>query len=161
VSKKKKKPALPEGVKMLVRNKRATHDYEISDRYEAGLVLLGSEVKALRDQNATLGDGFVEIRGGEAWLVGVQIMPYKHGSEYFAHDPRRRRKLLLHRREIKKLDTKASIKGFTLVPLSLYLKDGRVKLEFGVGRGKREFEKRESKKSAEAKREIDSATKRY
>lgn len=161
MAKKKKKQVgtAPDGAIIIARNKRATHDYEISERVEAGIVLVGSEVKSLRDQRVTLTDGFVEIRGGEAWLVGVQIQPYPWANQ-FNHEPMRRRKLLLHRREIKKLDTRAQQRGFSLVPLSLYFKDGRVKLEIGVGRGKRQYEKRDSTREKQAQREIDRAMRR-
>jgi SsrA-binding protein len=146
-------------VRVLVRNRRALHDYEISDCVEAGMVLVGSEVKSLRESQASLGEGHIEIRHGEAWLVGAQINEYPWANQ-FNHDPKRPRKLLLHRDEIARLDIKASQRGFTLVPLSIYLKGGRIKLEIGVGRGKKKFEKRESKKEAEATREIEQAMRR-
>ena len=150
------KTQLPEGVVPLVRNKRAFHDFDISERIEAGLSLVGSEVKSLRDQRAVISDGYVEIRGGEAWLVNVQINPYPWANQ-FNHDPLRRRKLLLKRQEIDKLDVKSSQRGFTLIPLALYLKNGKIKLELGVAKGKRQFEKREASREAEARREIDRA----
>jgi SsrA-binding protein len=156
---KTKKP-LPDGMKVLVRNKRAGYDYELSERYEAGLVLLGSEVKALREAKATIQDGYIEIRKGEAWLINVQIQPYSHSQGYFAHEPLRKRKLLLHRHEIKKIDAKFSTKGYSLIPTALILKNGKIKLEFAVGRGKREFEKRQAKRKTESQREIDRAMKR-
>jgi SsrA-binding protein len=159
VAKAKKKTVAPDGVKVLVRNKRAFHDYDISERVEAGLVLLGSEVKSLRDGRANIKDGHVSFRNGEAWLVGIQINEYKWANR-FNHDMDRTRKLLLHTREIKKLAVKVEQRGFTIVPLSLYLKNGRVKVELGVGRGKREYEKRNTKRDMQAKREIDQAIKR-
>jgi SsrA-binding protein len=146
-------------VRVLVRNRRALHDYEISDRLEAGMVLVGSEVKSLRESKASLAQGYVEIRGGEAWLVGAQINEYPWANQ-FNHDPVRPRKLLLHRDELARLDIKVSQRGFTIVPLSIYLKGGRIKLELGVGRGKKQFEKRESKKAAEATREIEQEIRR-
>ncbi len=145
---------------MLVRNKKAHHDFAISEKYEAGISLVGSEVKSLRDQNANLVDSYVEIRQSEAWLINAQIQPYPWANQ-FNHEPRRKRKLLLHRAEIKKLDIKVSQRGFSMVPLSMYMKNGKVKVEFGVGKGKREFEKRNTKKDREAKREIDRAMKDY
>jgi SsrA-binding protein len=148
-----------ETVKMLVRNRRALHDYAIEERLEAGIALIGSEVKSLRDQRASLGEGYVSVRGGEAWLVGVQINEYPWAHQQ-NHDPTRERKLLLHRREIGKLDTKLTQKGYSAVPLAIYLKSGRIKVEIGVGRGKRQYEKRETVKEAEAKREIDRAMRR-
>jgi len=158
VAKKPKKAADP-GHKVLARNRRALHDYAIEERLEAGISLTGSEVKSLRDQRASIGEGFVTIRGGEAWLVGVQIQEYPWAHQQ-NHDPMRERRLLLHRREIDKLDTKVNLRGYAIVPLSVYLKDGRIKVEIGVGRGKRQHEKRDSLKEAEARREIDRAMSR-
>jgi SsrA-binding protein len=148
-----------DGVKVLVRNRRARHDYDIDETLEAGIALLGSEVKSLRDQRASIAEGHITIRGGEAWLVGVQIQEYPW-AHHRTHDPHRERKLLLHRREIDKLDTKLTQRGFTLVPLAIYVKNGTIKLELGVARGKRQYEKRESQKEAEARREIDRAMRR-
>jgi SsrA-binding protein len=116
--------------------------------------LVGSEVKSLRESHASIAEGFIEIRRGEAWLVGVQIEEYPWANQ-FNHEPTRRRKLLLHRQEISKLAKLSEIKGMTLVPLSIYLKGSVIKVEVGVGRGKKQYEKRESKKEAEARREID------
>jgi SsrA-binding protein len=140
--------------KVLVRNRKALHEYEISETYEAGVQLLGSEVKSLRASHASINEGFVELRRGEAWLVGVQIEEYPWANQ-FNHEPTRRRKLLLHRQELGKLAKLTDQKGMTLVPLAIYLKGGKIKVEVAVGKGKRQYEKRESKKEAEAKREID------
>lgn len=159
MAKKRSKSDLPEGARLLLRNKRGSYDYEITERLEAGMVLVGSEVKSLRESKGSLTEGYIVLRKGEAWLVGAQINEYPWANQ-FNHDPTRDRKLLLHKQEIAKLATKVSQKGFTLVPLQIYLKGGRIKLELGVGRGKREFEKRDSKREAEAKREIDRAMKR-
>ena len=148
-----------DAVKILVRNRRALHDYAIEDRIEAGIALMGSEVKSLRDQRASLSEGYVAVRGGEAWLVGVQINEYPWAHQQ-NHAPTRERKLLLHRREIGKLDSKLTLKGYSAVPLAIYLKNGRIKVEIGVGRGKRQYEKRETVKEAEAKRDIDRALRR-
>jgi SsrA-binding protein len=145
-----------DGIKVLVRNRRAHHDYDIEETLEAGISLVGSEVKSLRDQRASIAEGHIAIRGGEAWLVGAQIQEYPWAHQR-THAPLRERKLLLHRREINKLDTALTQRGYTLVPLALYLKKGHIKLELGVARGKRQYEKRESKKEAEAQREIDRA----
>jgi SsrA-binding protein len=145
-----------DGIKVLVRNRRAHHDYDIEETLEAGISLVGSEVKSLRDQRASIAEGHIAIRGGEAWLVGAQIQEYPWAHQR-THAPLRERKLLLHRREIGKLDVKLSQKGYSAVPLAIYLKSGRIKVEIGVGRGKRHYEKRESKKEAEAQREIDRA----
>lgn len=157
--KSKAKPAGEPVIKVLARNRRATHDYQIEDRLEAGLVLTGSEVKSLRDQKVSIQEGFVTIRGGEAYLVNAQILEYPQAHQQ-NHEPTRERKLLLHRREIAKLDTKLVQKGYSLVPMSIYIKNSRIKLEIGVGRGKKQYEKRESVKEAEAKREIDRAMNR-
>ena len=146
-------------VRVLVRNRRAFYDYEIAERLEAGMVLVGSEVKSLRESKASLGEGYVEIRDGEAWLVGAQINEYPWANQ-FNHEPKRPRKLLLKRDELHRLEIKTSQRGFTLVPLSIYLKGGRIKLEIGVARGKKKFEKRESKKEAEAAREIQQELRR-
>ena len=148
-----------DAIKVLVRNRRALHDYAIEERLEAGVALTGSEVKSLRDQRASLAEGFITVRGGEAWLVAVQINEYPWAHQQ-NHLPTRERKLLLHRREIGKLDVKLSQKGYSAVPLAIYLKNGRIKIEIGVGRGKKQYEKRETVKEAEAKREIDRALRR-
>jgi SsrA-binding protein len=148
-----------DAIKVLIRNRRALHDYAIEDRLEAGIALTGSEVKSLRDQRASLGEGYVTVRGKEAWLVAVQINEYPWAHQQ-NHEPTRERKLLLHRREIGKLDVRLTQKGYSAVPLAIYLKNGRIKVEVGVGRGKKQYEKRETVKEAEAKREIDRALRR-
>lgn len=140
--------------KALVRNRKARHDYALEDHWEAGLVLVGSEVKSLRDSAASLVDAHVEVRGGEVWLVGAKIEPYKWANQ-FNHDPMRPRKLLLNKAEIKKLTTKVREKGFTVVPTEIYLKDGRIKVEIALGKGKKEYEKRQSKREQEDRREMD------
>lgn len=142
------------GVKPVASNRRATHDYAIADRFEAGVVLTGTEVKSLRANGCSLVDGFVRIRNGEAWLVNVQIPPYGHGTFFSQHEPRRDRKLLLHSREISRLIGKLQEKGLTLVPLRVYFKKGRAKVELGLGRGKTRYDKREAIKKREAQREI-------
>ncbi len=155
MGKKKKKRAsdVPEDGILLIRNKRGRHDFEIEEQFEAGLVLVGSEVKALRDKRGSLSEGHIDIRNGEAWLLNAQIQEYAWANQ-FNHSPERRRKLLLHRREIKKIDVRITQRGFTGVPLALYLRGGRVKLSFGIGRGRREFEKRHVKRDLDAKREL-------
>lgn len=145
--------------RILVRNRKATHDFEITDTYEAGIQLVGSEVKSLRDSHASINEGFVEIKGGEAFLVNVQIEEYPWANQ-FNHEPRRRRKLLLNKHEIEKMFKQTDLKGMTLLPLSIYLKGSTIKVEVGVGRGKKQYEKRASKKEAEDKREIDRAMSR-
>jgi len=165
MSAKAAKPAKPgkgraqDGIKVLVRNRRAHYDYDIEETLEAGIALVGSEVKSLRDQRASLGEGHVAIRDREAWLIGVQITEYPWAHQR-THEPTRERKLLLHRREIDKLETRASQRGYAIIPLSFYVKGGTIKLEIGLARGKRQFEKRETVKEAEAQREIDRALRR-
>jgi len=141
-------------------NRRAWHDYFIDEKYEAGIVLVGSEVKSLRAGKANLKDSYGRIDGnGEAWLLNAHISPYGPASQ-FGHEPTRSRKLLLHARELDKLAGKLKQKGFTLIPLRLYFKDGRAKVELGLARGKKMHDKRESIREREAKREIDRATSR-
>ena len=122
--------------KIIARNRRARHDYHIEDVVEAGLVLTGTEVKSLRAGRASLTDGFAQITDGEMWLLGVHIPEYAHGT-WTNHEPRRPRKLLLHRKEIDRLASKTAERGLTLIPLSLYFSGGRVKVELAVARGTR------------------------
>lgn len=143
-----------EHVKVVAVNRRATHDYFIDDRVEAGLVLTGTEIKSIREGRVNLREGYARIVDGEAWLVNVHIAPYEQGNRY-NHEPLRDRKLLLHRDEIDSLVGKARQKGYTLIPLQLYLKHGRAKVELGLARGKREYDKRESIARREAQREIE------
>ena len=146
--------AAEQGTKIVARNKRARHDYAIEDEVEAGLVLTGTEVKSLRAGRASLTDGFGLITDGEAWLHGVHIPEYTQGT-WTNHEPRRIRKLLLHRKEIEKLARSTQEQGLTLVPLSLYFKDGKAKIELGLGRGKRSYDKRQDLAKRDAAREID------
>ena len=146
------------GVKTLVTNRKARRDYTIREKVEAGIVLKGTEVKSLRGGRGSFAGSYAKVEGGEVWLYGFHISPYEHAG-VFSPDPTRPRKLLLKKREIKKLDTQASVKGFTLVPLRLYLKRGLVKMELGVGEGKRQYDKRETIKKREAKREAARALK--
>jgi SsrA-binding protein len=141
-------------VKVVARNRRARHDYHIEDTFEAGLVLTGTEVKSLRAGRATLTDGFGLITDSEAWLHGVHIPEYTQGT-WTNHEPRRVRKLLLHRKEIDRLANSTRERGLTLVPLSLYFKDGKVKIELGLGRGKRTYDKRHDLAKRDAAREVD------
>lgn len=131
------------GRKLVASNKKARHDYLIEDVFEAGVVLTGTEVKALRAGRASLVDGWCEVENGEAWLEGVHIPEYTQGT-WTNHAPRRKRKLLLHRSEIDRLDMKARAKGQTIIPLSLYFLDGRAKVEIALARGKREYDKRQA-----------------
>lgn len=141
------------GRKLIAQNKRARHDYFIEDTYEAGLVLTGTEVKSLRVGKANLTDGYASIQDGEAWLINTYIPEYSQGT-WTNHAAKRERKLLLHRREIDKLIGKTNERGLTLIPLSLYFKDGRAKVEIGVARGKKLYDKRRDLAEKQAKREI-------
>ena len=141
------------------RNRRASHEYEIIDTIECGMVLVGTEVKSLRDGHATLEDAYAKIEGNEVWLVGCEIPEYPFGNR-LNHKPKRTRKLLMRRSEIGKFAGKAAQKGFTLVPLRLYFKNGKAKVEVAAARGKQKHDKRDSLKKAEAKREMDRATAR-
>jgi len=150
--------AKPSGQKLIAENRRARHDYVLSDRVEAGLVLTGTEVKSLRDGRVVLGQAFADVRDGEAWLHGASIAVYENGN-IANHDPDRPRKLLLHRKEIDSLSGKTRDKGMTIVPTQLYFKDGRVKVELAVARGKERGDKRADMKERDARREIDRAVK--
>ena len=142
--------------RVVVTNRKATHLYEILETHEAGMVLRGTEVKSLREGQANFKDSYALIEGGEAWLVGCHISPYHHGSDA-NHDPERRRKLLLHRGEINRLLGKVQERGLTLVPLRLYFKDGRAKLELGLARGRKLHDKRRAIREREMRREMDKA----
>jgi SsrA-binding protein len=140
----------------IATNRRARHEYEILDTVEAGLVLRGTEVKSLRDSQVTFKDAYATIRNGEAWLLACHINPYSHGTDA-NHDPERDRKLLLHRREISRLAGKIAERGLTIIPLRLYLKAGRVKIELGLARGRKLHDKRSAIKEREVVREMDKA----
>jgi SsrA-binding protein len=140
--------------KVVATNRRARHDYDILETFEAGLVLQGTEVKSLRAGQVTFKDSYATIQNSEAWLVGCHISPYRQGG-YANHDPERRRKLLLHRREVNRLFGKTAERGLTIVPLRLYFKDGRAKLEVGLARGKRVHDKRAALRERETRREMD------
>ena len=141
-------------VKIIAKNRKAYHDYHIEETYEAGLSLLGTEVKALREGRANLKESYVIIKNNEAFLFGCHISPYSHGNIQ-NHDPLRTRKLLLHRKELDRLWGAVSQKGLALVPLALYFKGGKAKLEIGLAKGKKHYEKRETIKKREADREIE------
>jgi SsrA-binding protein len=155
-SDKKDKNEAADGTVNICRNRRALHDYEILDRIECGIVLVGTEVKSLRDGHANLEDAYGRIDEDEVWLIGAEIPEYLFGNR-LNHKPKRPRKLLLHRREINKFAGKASERGLTLVPLRLYFKEGRAKVELAVAKGKQAHDKRDSLKKADAKREMDRA----
>ena len=146
--------AKEQGRKLIASNRRARHDYHLEDTYEAGLVLVGTEVKSLRQGRASLVDGFVDIEGHEAWLHGVHIPEYTQGT-WTNHSARRKRKLLLNRDEIEKIERKVNEKGFTIVPTSLYFKDGRAKVEIALAKGKKTYDKRHAIAERDATREAE------
>ena len=146
------------GERLIASNKKAYHDYHVLEKHEAGVALTGTEVKSLRDGKANLKDAYVTFKNGEAFLFGAHISAYSHGNRE-NHDPERTRKLLLHRREIQKLQVQVVEKGLTVVPLRLYFKRGRVKAEIAVVRGKKLYDKRETEKKREADRETAAAMK--
>ena len=147
-----------QGRKTIAQNRKARHDYTVLDTYEAGVALVGTEVKSLRLGRASLVDSFATIDDGEVWLRGLHIPEYTHGS-WTNHEPRRNRKLLLHREEIRKLVGKTVEKGMTLVPLRLYYKKGRVKVAISLAKGKKDYDKRETIKRREVDRETRAAIK--
>jgi len=144
------------GTKTIASNRRARHDYEIVESFEAGLALQGSEVKSLRAGKADLKDGYGTIEGGQAWLVGVHISPYQFARDG-GHDPDRARKLLLHRGEIDRIRGKLDQKGLTLIPLRLYFREGKAKVELALAKGKAKYDKRETLKRRQAEREMQRA----
>jgi SsrA-binding protein len=153
MARKSNKKDQQEGVKIICRNRRAFHEYTIEDTLECGIVLTGTEVKSLREGAGGLEDAYAKIEDGEVWLIGSDIPEYSMGNR-MNHKPKRPRKLLLHRREIAKFAGKASQRGFTLVPLKMYFKKGRAKVELAVARGKQLYDKRQAAKKADAQKEI-------
>jgi SsrA-binding protein len=153
------KPAT-DAVRVIATNRKATHDFHVHERFEAGIALVGSEVKSLRESKVTIADGWVEVRKGEAWVYGLQINEYAQANRW-QHEVGRIRKLLLHKHELEKLETKTLIKGYTLIPLSLYFKGPRVKVELALVTHKKQHDKRAAKREADDKREIDRAMKRH
>lgn len=145
-------------IKVVATNRKARHEYEFHDTFEAGLVLKGSEIKSIRAGQVSLQQGYVSFEGGEAWLVDVHIAPYDQAGRD-NHDPKRRRKLLLNRREIDRLAGQAQQKGYTVVPTQLYLKDGRAKVEIALARGKKLYDKRQSIAERDSKRQVERAIK--
>lgn len=146
------------GEKIVIQNRRARHDYHVLEKHEAGIELRGTEVKSLRAGHIVLKDAYADVQDGEMFLVGVHINPYEQGTVW-NHEPERRRKLLMHKREIAKLGAQVAEKGYTLVPLSVYFKEGRAKVEVGLCKGKQTFDKRDTIRDREVKREIDRAMK--
>lgn len=141
-------------------NRKARHDYFITDTYEAGIALTGTEIKSIRDHRVNLKDGFVQVRHGEAWLQNVHISPYANGNIYNV-DPLRNRKLLLHKKEIAKIGSALTTKGTTAVPLKMYLKHGYAKVLIGIAKGKHAYDKREDIKRRDAKRQVARVMKHY
>uniref|UniRef100_A0A832A2Q9 SsrA-binding protein n=1 Tax=Desulfacinum infernum TaxID=35837 RepID=A0A832A2Q9_9BACT len=157
---KKAPAAVKDGIKIVCQNKKAFHDYEIIETLEAGMVLTGTEVKSLREGRANLKDSYARIKGGEIWLHDFHISPYPCAS-YNNHEPERTRKLLLRRREIRRLAGKTQEKGLTLVPLKVYFSKGKAKVEIALARGKKDYDKRERIKQKEEAREMDRLRKKY
>lgn len=147
-----------ENVKMVAVNRKARHEYEVLEKLEAGIELVGTEVKSIRQGNVNLKEAWADVKEGEAWLIGMHISPYEKGN-IFNREPERTRKLLLHKREIRKLGADLKVKGLTLVPLALYFKNSHVKVELGICRGKKLYDKRASKAADDAKRTMERAMK--
>ncbi|MDF1761281.1 MAG: SsrA-binding protein SmpB [Coxiellaceae bacterium] len=160
MSKQSKKSAKAKTDRIIADNRKARHDYFIEQKFEAGLVLEGWEVKSLRDGRAQLKESYVIIKHGEAWLIGAHFSPLKTASTHITPDPIRTRKLLLHERELDKLKSAVERKGYTVVPVNLHWTRNRVKLEIGLAKGKQQHDKRQSSKQADSKREIARALKR-
>ena len=146
------------GIKIAAQNRKAFHDYFVEERYEAGIELFGTEVKSIRAGTLNLKDGYCIVKDGQLWLLGMHISPYEKGN-IFNKDPLRPRRLLMHKREIQKLHDLAKQDGYALVPLSVYFKDARVKIEVGVCKGKKNYDKREAAAQRDAKREMERAIK--
>ncbi|MEM9265528.1 MAG: SsrA-binding protein SmpB [Cyanobacteria bacterium P01_F01_bin.13] len=154
MAKNNKKSQPSDGFKVMADNRQARFTYEILDSYEAGIALKGTEVKSIRAGKVNLRDGYAQVKNGEVWLLNVHISPHNMTNQAYNHEPRRPRRLLLHKAEIRKLIGKVEEKGLTLVPLKLYLKKGRVKVNIAIGRGKKLHDKRESLKQKQEKRDI-------
>lgn len=150
-------PGPAKGVKVVAKNRRARHDFEVLDTFEAGMALVGTEVKSLRDGKIVLKDAHARVEDGELWLVGVHIAPYELTDGFGGHDPERRRKMLLHRWEINELGERTAREGLTIVPLSVYFKEGRAKIELGLARGRRNYDKRHAIAERDAARETAKA----
>lgn len=149
-----------DGIKVLAKNKKASHEYFIEQRYEAGLALQGTEVKSIRAGQVSMTEAYITIRSGEAWLEGMHISPYEQGNRA-NHDPLRPRKLLLHKKEISKLYTGVQQLGYTIIPLNIHLSKGRIKLDLALAKGKKIYDKRESLKRKEDERAAERAMRRF
>jgi SsrA-binding protein len=152
-------PKKPDAIKPIARNRKAFHDFEVIEKIEAGISLKGTEVKSLRAGQVAFNDAHARIKGGEVWLVELHIAPYAHGT-YQNHEPKRPRKLLLHRRQIRDIVVQIERLGLTLVPIDLYFKNAKVKVELAVCRGKKKHDKREALKKQQDKRSMDRESKR-
>jgi SsrA-binding protein len=152
-----KSGASPKGVKPVASNRKARHDYEILDTFEAGMALVGTEVKSLRDGKIVLKDAHARVEDGELWLHGVHVAPYELADGFGGHEPERRRKLLLHRWEIQELGERTAREGLTVIPLSVYFKEGRAKVELGLARGRKNYDKRHAIAERDAAREAAKA----
>lgn len=146
--------------KDLVSNRRATHDYEILETFETGIILQGTEIKSIRSNGASLQESYVKVLSNEIWLIGCSIAPYKYGNIH-NHEERRDRKLLMHKREIARLKTATQEKGLTIIPLAFYLKNGRIKVRIATAKGKKSMDKRAAIKEQDQKREVQQAMKHY
>jgi len=146
------------GIKIIAKNRKVVRDFHLEDRFDAGLVLMGTEIKSIRAGRINLSDGYVQPRDDELWLMNVHIAPYDPAGRY-GHEPRRPRKLLLHRRQIDRLTSRVYERGYTIVPVKVYLKDGRAKVEIALARGKRKYDKRQAIAKKSAQRDIDRALK--
>lgn len=147
------------GRKIVTKNRKARHDYEIVDQYDAGMVLMGSEIKSIRGNRINISDGFVQMKNRELWLMNVHIAPYEQARHFGHSDPRRPRKLLLHRREINRIAAKLRDNGMTAIALQVYLERGRAKVEIAVARGKKRYDKRSDIAERDAQRQIERALK--
>jgi SsrA-binding protein len=150
---------MTDGIKVIARNRKASHDYSLEDRFEAGIVLTGSEIKSIRANRISLQEGYVEVRDGELWLIGVHISPYEQAGVYGKVDPMRTRKLLLHKKQIAQIATRARERGYTIIPTMVYLKDGRAKVEIALAKGKKQYDKRSDIAKRDSDREIRKALK--
>jgi SsrA-binding protein len=150
---------MSDGIKIIARNRKASHDYHLEDSFESGIVLTGSEIKSIRANRISLQDGYVEARGGELWLVNVHISPYEQSGVYGKFEPMRPRKLLLHKRQIAQIASRMRERGYTVVPTMVYLKNGRAKVEIALAKGKRMYDKRAAIAKRDSEREIRQAIK--
>ncbi len=152
--------SIPEGVKVVAVNRRARFDYSIDETFECGIVLLGTEVKSIKDGKLSIPDAFAEVRGGEVWVRNFHVAEYVFSSAAFQHDPDRQKKLLLRAQEIKRIDRRVREKGYTLIPLSIYLKRGLVKIELGLCKGKKQYDKRADLREKDMDRDMHRALRR-